>query len=345
MQTIDSRIINHPFLKGMTPEHLAILARHAREAEFSAEQVILHQNENAYEFYLILEGSVAVESYVTGADDILLQTITAGDVLGWSWLFPPFVWHFQARALEPTKAIFLDGASLLVACEQVHAFGFQLMQRIAQVVIKRLEAAQRRLLEIQKTARPLPTLDEPNRYGVGGHMVAHSLEDMLAEHPFFIGMKAEHLKILAEDAMEARFEAGQVIFCEGDQANRFYLIQHGKVVLEALGAETASSPFQIIGDGDVLGWSWLFPPFSSHFAARALEPTQSIFLYGTRLREQCKQDYELGYALMKRTVAVVIQCLQATRGRLVEISVLKDLRATNGELLATTTGKEPDEIH
>ena len=87
-----------------------------------------------------------------------------------------------------------------------------------------------------------------------------------------------------------------------------------------MGKETTPAPFQTIGDGDVLGWSWLFPPFYSHFGARALEPTQSIFLYGTRLREECKQNYEFGYTLMKRTVAVVIQRLQATRGRLVEIT-------------------------
>lgn len=334
MKTIDNKLTNHPFLKGMKPEHLAILVRHAREAEFMADQVIFRQNENAHQFHLILEGRVAVESYMPRADNIPLQIVTAGDVLGWSWLFPPFVWHFQARALEPTKAIFIDGASLLVACEQVHAFGFQLMQRIAQVVIKRLEAAQRRLLEIEKTAGTLPVVDGLKRNGVARHTVAQSLEDMLAEHPFFKGMKPEHLRIMADAAMKANFEAGQVIFSKGDPANRFYLIQHGKVVLETLGAETAATPFQIIGDGDVLGWSWLFPPFYSHFEARALEPTQSIFLYGTWLREECGRNYELGHALMKRTVAVVIQRLQATRGRLVEISALKEVRAT-GEPLAT----------
>lgn len=334
MKTIYNILTNHPFLEGMKPEHLAILARHSREAEFRAGQVILRQNEYANEFYLILEGRVAVESYVARADSIPLQIVTAGDVLGWSWLFPPYAWHFQARALEPTKAIFIEGASLLVACEQVHNFGFQLMQRIAQVVIGRLEAAQRRLLEIQKIAGPLP-LDEPKHDEVTDHMVAQSLQDMLAEHPFLKGMKPEHLRILADAAMKAKFDTGEVIFREGDPANRFYLIQHGKVILEALGTETPPAPFQIIGDGTELGWSWLFPPFYSHFEARALEPTQSIFLYGTRLREECEQNHELGYALMKRTVAVVIQRLQATRGRLLEISALNDVRATSGELMAT----------
>ncbi|MEO6182454.1 MAG: cyclic nucleotide-binding domain-containing protein, partial [Verrucomicrobiota bacterium] len=147
MKTIDHKLIHHPFVKGMKTEYLAILARHAREAEFIADQMIFRQNENAHQFYLILEGRVALESYVARTDDIPLQIVTAGDALGWSWLFPPFVWHFQARAIEPTKAIFLDGASLLVDCEEDHSFGYQLMARIAQVVVQRLEATQKRLLE------------------------------------------------------------------------------------------------------------------------------------------------------------------------------------------------------
>ena len=323
MKTVDNKLTNHPFLKGMKPEHLAILARHAREAEFIADQVIFHQNEYASQFYLILEGRVAVESYVARADNIPLQIVTAGDVLGWSWLFPPFVWHFQARALEPTTAIFVEGASLLVACEQNPSFGYEVMQRIAQVVIQRLEATQKRLLEIQKKAGLLPVVVVGKRDGVSAHIDADSLEEMIAKHPFFKGMNAEFLRILGKAAMKSPFDSGEVIFREGDPANRFYLIQHGKVVLEAPGTETIASPFEIIGEGDMLGWSWLFPPFYSHFGARALEPTQSIFFYGTRLRDECEQNHELGYALMKRTVAVVIERLQATRGRLLELSRLK----------------------
>jgi CRP/FNR family cyclic AMP-dependent transcriptional regulator len=345
METIDIKLANHPFLKGMKPEHLAILARHAREEEFLADQVIFRQNENAHQFYLILEGRVIVETYVARTDNLPLQILNGGDVLGWSWLFPPLVWHFQARALGPARAILLDGASLLVACEQAHDFGFQLMQRIAQIVIQRLQAAQSRLLEIQKTAGPLPVVHESRRAPAAARMVAQSLEDMLSDHPFFLGLKAGHLKIVADAAMKATFDAGQVIFRKGDRANRFYLIQRGRVALESLGTETVSAPFEIIGDGDELGWSWLFPPFYSQFTARALEPTQSIFLYATRLREQCEQDFELGYALMKRTVAVVIQRLQATRGRLVEISALEEAASRKGELLAAKTGEGPDEIH
>ena len=233
----------------MEAGHLAILARHAREVEFATDQVIFRQNENAHQFFLIMEGEVVVESYIARADNLPLQIITAGEVLGWSWLFPPFVWHFQAKAIEPTKAIFIDGASLLVACEQVHSFGFYLMQRIAQIVIKRLEEAQRKLLELEKSVGALPRPDRPGREGVVGCAEATTLKGMLAEHPFSKGMKADHLEILAEAAMKSRFEAGQIIFHEGDPANRFYLIQHGNVALESPGTESMPDPFQIIGAG------------------------------------------------------------------------------------------------
>jgi CRP-like cAMP-binding protein len=149
------------------------------------------------------------------------------------------------------------------------------------------------------------------------------MEDRLAAHPFFEGMKAQHLRTLADASMKSKFDVGEVIFREGDPANRFYLIEHGKVIVEAPRREKAAASLEIIGNGEAVGWSWLFPPFYSHFEARALEPTQSIFLFGTRIREECEKNHEFGYALLKRTVAVVIQRLQATRERLVELSTLQ----------------------
>jgi CRP/FNR family transcriptional regulator, cyclic AMP receptor protein len=77
-------------------------------------------------------------------------------------------------------------------------------------------------------------------------------------------------------------------------------------------------PIQTLGPGDDLGWSWLFPPYYLHLSARALEPTRTIFFHGTRLREQCEQDHDLGYQLMKRIAEVLIQRLRATQQRLME---------------------------
>ena len=118
--------------------------------------------------------------------------------------------------------------------------------------------------------------------------------------------------------MLMQFEAGQQIFQEGDWANRFYLILDGEVALESSVKDRGIVPIQTIGAGEVLGWSWLFPPYYWHFDARALRPTTAIFFYGTRLRERCEQDHDLGYGLTMRMAEIMMKRLQATRRRLLE---------------------------
>jgi len=145
-----------------------------------------------------------------------------------------------------------------------------------------------------------------------------TLESIIAELPFLKGLHSKHLQTLADNAMQSHFETGELIFREGDPANRFYLIQHGQVALESSPKDRPVIRIQTIGAGDVLGWSWLFPPYYWHFDARALEATSAIFFYGTRLREECEKDHDLGYELMKRMAGVMLQRLQATRRQLLE---------------------------
>jgi len=143
-----------------------------------------------------------------------------------------------------------------------------------------------------------------------------AVEATVFEHPFLAGLKPEHLRVLANNALRMEYPTDELIFREGDPANRFYLIERGRVSLEYGRREEPSMPIQAIGPGDVLGWSWLFPPYYWNFDARAVEPTTAIFFYGTRLRDECEQDKSLGYELMKRMTAVAIQRLQATRRQL-----------------------------
>jgi CRP/FNR family cyclic AMP-dependent transcriptional regulator len=150
--------------------------------------------------------------------------------------------------------------------------------------------------------------------GTGAQDASQLVQD-LANHPFLTGLSEHHLGTLAGCAMASHFKAGEQIFREGDPANRFYLIKSGQVALETR-SERGIAPVQTIGAGDVLGWSWLFPPYYWHFDARAIEPTEAVFLYGTRLREFCEEDHDLGYELMKRTANVVITRLMAARREL-----------------------------
>ena len=150
-------------------------------------------------------------------------------------------------------------------------------------------------------------------------LAVRAVESVIAGHPFLHGLKPEHLRLLADSAMRMHYEAGELIFREGDPANRFYLIEQGRVSLESHRRDEAPVAVQFIGPDDVLGWSWLFPPYYWHFDARALEPTAAIFFYGTRLREQCEQDHDFGFEMMKRMTQVVIHRLQATRKQLLSL--------------------------
>jgi CRP/FNR family transcriptional regulator, cyclic AMP receptor protein len=141
------------------------------------------------------------------------------------------------------------------------------------------------------------------------------LEADVAGHPFLVGIGAHHIRLLADCAMRSQFTGGQVIFQKGENANRFYLIESGKVALESsIGDEVVR--IDEVGAGDLLGWSWIFPPYVWHFDARAIEPTRAIFLYGTILREYCENDPALGYELFKRMSEVMMRRLQAARVKL-----------------------------
>ena len=141
----------------------------------------------------------------------------------------------------------------------------------------------------------------------------------VALHPFLAGLDRAQLALLTDCAMVVRFAAGETIFREGELANRFYLIESGKVILESSGALGNPVVIDTIGAGDLLGWSWMFPPYVWHFTARAVERVTAIFFYGTILREYCERDHALGYELFKRMGAVMIKRLQAAREKMVAI--------------------------
>jgi CRP/FNR family cyclic AMP-dependent transcriptional regulator len=142
------------------------------------------------------------------------------------------------------------------------------------------------------------------------------VESLIRKHPFLKDLSPHQYRLLADSAMRTQFRAGDVIFQQGDPANRFYLIQHGKVAVEAWLKDRGTITIETLVGGDVLGWSWLFPPYYWQFGACALEDTDAVFIYGTPLREECESDHELGYELIKRASAVMLERLQATRRRL-----------------------------
>jgi CRP/FNR family transcriptional regulator, cyclic AMP receptor protein len=146
-----------------------------------------------------------------------------------------------------------------------------------------------------------------------------TLRSLVADHPFTRGLDERYVQLLEGCASNVVFKTGEFIFHESAEANQFYVIRHGKVGLEVYAAERGSIPIMTAGEGEVLGWSWLFPPYRWQFDARAVELTRAIALDGKCLRQKCEQDHELGYELMKRIVQVIEQRLQATRLQLLNI--------------------------
>ena len=138
---------------------------------------------------------------------------------------------------------------------------------------------------------------------------AESMAARLGRHPFLAGMNRSQLAMLADCALEVQFTKGQIIFKEGDRADRFYLIETGKVNVESSGG---------LGD-PVLGWAWMFPPHVWTFTARAVEPTTAIFFDGEILQEYCEQDPSFGYEFLKRMDLVRYQRMQATRNETLAI--------------------------
>ena len=148
METLKPILAEHPFFRDLEERHLELIVGCASNVRFNAGDFIFRQGEEANEFYLIREGMVALEMFVTGRGPVKVQTLGEGDVLGWSWLVPPYRWMFDAHATELTRAIALDGKCLRNKCEQDHDLGYQLLKRFVSIVQERLDAARLQLLNI-----------------------------------------------------------------------------------------------------------------------------------------------------------------------------------------------------
>jgi CRP/FNR family transcriptional regulator, cyclic AMP receptor protein len=146
MRNLIEAITKYPIFGGMKPEHRAILGQDATGIEFKSGDVVFREGDPANRFYLIESGGIILEAHEPPSGTVAVESLAPGQVFGWSWLFPPFTWHFHARAAEPTRVIALNGARLLVTAEQNPEFGYELMKRMAQVVIRRLQASRRQLV-------------------------------------------------------------------------------------------------------------------------------------------------------------------------------------------------------
>ena len=136
----------HPFLHGISRDHLAVLAEAASDVAFPARHRLFEDGGSASRFWLVQSGQVTLDLHMPGQGQVRIDTIGMGELLGWSWLFPPYKWAFGAVAASPVEAFEFDGRAVRTSCASDPVLGYEVTRRLAHVVAKRLQATRVRLI-------------------------------------------------------------------------------------------------------------------------------------------------------------------------------------------------------
>ncbi len=148
MKTLDAVIAESPVFAGLAQEQLEFIAGCAQNVHFEAGQQIAKRGDRADAFYLIRTGEVALDVDVPNKNPVRIDTVEPGQVLGWSWLIPPYQWNYDVVATELVRAVSFDGACIRDKCESDPALGYALLTRFSQVIVGRLQATRLRLIDI-----------------------------------------------------------------------------------------------------------------------------------------------------------------------------------------------------
>jgi CRP/FNR family transcriptional regulator, cyclic AMP receptor protein len=146
IEVTEAALAAHPFLHGMSPDHLAVLAQAGSDVTFPAGHRLFEEGGHAAHFWLVQSGHVTVDVHVPGHGRVAIDSIGLGDLVGWSWLFPPFKWAFGAVAASPVEAFEFDARAVRECCASDPAFGSEVTQRVAQVLTRRLQSTRNRLI-------------------------------------------------------------------------------------------------------------------------------------------------------------------------------------------------------
>ena len=147
-----------------------------------------------------------------------------------------------------------------------------------------------------------------------------NLEPVLKKHPFFKDLEQEYFDFIVGCATNVQFEEGEIIMKENDPADKFFLVREGMAAIDIPISESKIITIQTVGSGDIVGWSWLIPPYKYRFNCRIVEDIRAIVLDGKCLREKCEKNHDLGYELLKRLTVVFTQRLEATRKQIISLT-------------------------
>jgi CRP/FNR family cyclic AMP-dependent transcriptional regulator len=148
LRAIDAVLAGLPTFAGLDPVYLEFIAGCGANRVFDAGAYLAHEGDPADTFFVVRQGRVALELEAPGKGTLMIATLGEGTVVGWSWLFPPYRWSFDARALEQTRTVVFDGACLRGKCEEDKSLGYELMQRFAAIMLERLQATRLQLLDV-----------------------------------------------------------------------------------------------------------------------------------------------------------------------------------------------------
>ncbi len=152
MHTLDELIARTPLFAGLPADALELIAGCAKNVGFDEDELLFREGDPADTFYLLRRGRVALELHAPERGGLVIETIEPDDVVGWSWLFEPYRWQFDARAVSDVRAVAFDGACLRGKCEDDKELGYDLMKRFGHVMIDRLQHARVRLLDVYGSA-------------------------------------------------------------------------------------------------------------------------------------------------------------------------------------------------
>ena len=151
IEGLDRLLEEHPLFQNMDEVLRQVIVGCAANESFAAGEYIFREQEAADKFYLLRYGSVALEIHLAGREPLIVDTLHEGDILGWSWLIPPYRWMLDARAVQLTRAISLDTKCIRGKMEEDHRLGYELYRRFMPVIAKRLQAGRLQLIDMYGT--------------------------------------------------------------------------------------------------------------------------------------------------------------------------------------------------
>jgi CRP/FNR family cyclic AMP-dependent transcriptional regulator len=153
MRTLDALITESPVFQGLDDDELELIAGCASNVVVPAGERLFREGDPADTFYLVRHGLVALDAYVPSRGQVTVETVGAGEIVGWSWLLPPYRWHFTGRTVEALRAVQFDGACLRGKCEDDPLLGYDLLTRFSQVLVGRLQATRLQLMDVYGDSR------------------------------------------------------------------------------------------------------------------------------------------------------------------------------------------------